>query len=90
MENKTSIWIKLLQIVAWIVLLSGVFYGLIVPYFMPGLLDMYLNEFNSKVLFNDIANGPKTMIQFLFGILGGIMIGWGTLLMGYTISLYVS
>ena len=65
MEYKINIWTKLLHYVAWIVLLSGVFYGLIVPYFIPELLDIYLNEFNSDILFKSISDGPKALINLL-------------------------
>lgn len=89
METKTNIWTKLLFIVAWIILLSGVFFGIIVPYFIPELIDLYLSEFNSNLVFDDITNGSKTMILFLFGVLGSIMIGWGTLLVFMTRRLFI-
>ncbi|OLS25341.1 MAG: hypothetical protein HeimC3_15550 [Candidatus Heimdallarchaeota archaeon LC_3] len=89
MEYKTSTWTKLLHLVAWIILLSGVFFALIVPYFIPELLDFYLSEFNSDILFESISKGPKTMIQFLFGLIGGIMIGWGILLIIITRQLFI-
>ena len=69
MATEASIWTKLLHYVAWIIALSGVFFGIIVPYFIPDLLNMYLNDFNSNVLFNSITDGPKTMIYFLFGVM---------------------
>ena len=89
MEYKIDRWTKLLHYVAWIILLSGIFYGLIVPYFIPELLDIYLNEFNSDILLNSISNGPKTLIYFLFGVMGAIMFGWGILMVFVTKQLYI-
>ena len=77
-----AIWIFILGIS---VIFTGIILALIIPYFLPNLQDIFYHSFNPTDTLKSLPNVDVNHINWIYGVLGAVMIGWGLVIamLGY-------
>ena len=55
-----------MNVVAWIITLSGIVFGIIIPFFMPQIIDLYLVDFGSVLKISDLPMSVQSVFAVLF------------------------
>ncbi|MHA1930027.1 MAG: hypothetical protein ACTSV2_15755 [Candidatus Thorarchaeota archaeon] len=75
----SSLWTKWMIGVSIIVMLAGLCFAIIFPYFIPQALEPFFTEITGMNL-SELTQGEIAFHNLLSGVIGGTMFGWGVLI----------
>jgi hypothetical protein len=81
-----KVFIYWLITVSVIVILAGIVFALIAPYFIQDIQDIFYHSFSDQSI-QSINTIDKNHINWIYGVLGGSLAGWGVIILFLSINL---
>ncbi|MDY0093266.1 MAG: hypothetical protein RBT80_11265 [Candidatus Vecturithrix sp.] len=81
-----KVYIYWLITVSIVVVIAGIIFAFIAPYFIQSIQDIFYYSFNDQSL-QSINVIDKNHINWIYGVLGGTLAGWGMMILFMSISL---
>lgn len=78
-QEKSAFWTRWLFVVSIIVTLAGLCFAFVFPFLMPQVLEQFFIELTGTG-FDSLTPGEIQFHNLLSGVIGGVMFGWGFLL----------
>ncbi len=72
-----SLWVLVL---GGLVIAAGLAFAFVVPRFFPGIQDVFHDSFGAGTLAESLGKNDRRHVDWLYGVLGGVMVGWGVML----------
>jgi hypothetical protein len=86
--KKQSFLIKWIFCLGIIVVLAGVVFALIVPRYFTGLQGLFYRVFNPDQSISSLPAKDLSHINWIYGVLGAVMIGWGMMIVLFSWRLF--
>ena len=83
MNKLFNYWILLVSIM---VIIAGIVFAIIAPYFNITLQDIFYHSFNEQTI-QQLSSIDKNHINWIYGVLGGTLAGWGIMILFLSINL---
>jgi len=83
MKNIFIYWIITVSIA---VIVAGIIFALIAPYFIQSIQDIFYYSFNDQSI-QSIITIDKNHINWIYAVLGGSLAGWGVMILSLSVNL---
>ena len=81
-----KVFIYWLIAVSITVIVAGLVFALIAPYYILSIQDVFYHSFNNQSITN-INTIDKNHINWIYGVLGGTLAGWGMMILFLSVNL---
>ena len=84
--TMNKLFIYWLIAVSIAVIIAGIVFALIAPYYIQTIQDIFYHSFSGKSIQNITLN-DKNHINWIYGVLGGTLAGWGMMILFLSVNL---
>lgn len=82
------LFIYWLIVVSIAVIITGIIFALIAPYYIQTIQDIFYHSFNDQSI-KTISIIDKNHINWIYGVLGGTLAGWGMMILCMAVNLLI-
>ena len=79
-QNHNPIWSKWMLVISTLVFILGLCFAFIFPYLLPQVIEPYFIEI-AGMQFSDLTHVEILHLNLLYGVVGSVILGWGTVLL---------
>ena len=83
MKNVFIYWLIIISI---LIIIAGLIFAFIAPYFMVFIQDIFYQSFSNNSIVSVNIN-DKNHINWIYGVLGGTLAGWGVMIFFLSLNL---
>lgn len=81
-----TLFIYWLITVSIAVIVAGIIFALIAPYFIQSIQDVFYHSFNDQSI-TSINSLDKSHVNWIYAVLGGSLAGWGMMILSLSLNL---
>lgn len=81
-----NIFIYWLIIVSIAVIVAGIIFALVAPYFIQGIQDIFYHSFNTQSI-RSMNTMDRNHLNWVYSVLGGSLAGWGIMILSLSLNL---
>ena len=81
-----NIFIYWLIIVSIAVIVAGIIFALVAPYFIQGIQDIFYHSFTTQSI-RSMNTMDRNHINWVYSVLGGSLAGWGIMILSLSLNL---
>lgn len=82
-----SLWSYWLLTVSVLIVIGGLEFSLVMPYFFPETLGVFYNEVDSSTSFKDLNPESRQAFFWVIQVTGAAMVGWGIVMVSGSLAL---